>query len=356
MFGSLVVAYLFLGGAGAGVVAASCLLDLCAIRTPFGTSSRASIEDARPAERLVAYGLIAGFAMLTMGLLCLVFDLGRADRILLFLLRPRPSLLTFGAYALGALVACAAGLALVRVLYAPCVTRAFVAAAEVVAAVLALFVMAYTGLFLQSMKAVALWDTSMLPVLFVLSSCSCGLAVLLLLAELVDGDRRVDHVKRLLVPIDAVVIVLEAIAAALFVASARSGGSPAALASANVLVTGSLSTWWWLGFIVCGLAVPLAAELSVMARAYSEGRRGLAWGRAGGIACAAGKYGRALRGARSAGGVGRRLVHFPQVPAAVLVCAMVLVIMGGCIMRGVVVGAGTHEQPVPEHASAETHA
>ena len=41
MLSNLVIAYLFCGGAGAGAIAVTALLDLAWVRTPFGRLSRA---------------------------------------------------------------------------------------------------------------------------------------------------------------------------------------------------------------------------------------------------------------------------------------------------------------------------
>ena len=62
MFGTLTTAYLFLGGAGAGALALASLVDLVWLKQPFGVMARVSLDEALPAERLVAFTLLAGFA------------------------------------------------------------------------------------------------------------------------------------------------------------------------------------------------------------------------------------------------------------------------------------------------------
>ena len=54
-------------------------------------------------------------------------------------------------------------------------------------ALAALAVMLYTGLLLQSLNAVPLWATPWLPALFVLSSLSCGMALVLAACVLAGG-------------------------------------------------------------------------------------------------------------------------------------------------------------------------
>lgn len=266
MFSVLAVGYLFLGGAGAGAIAVASVLDLAWVKAPFGAASRISIGEATPLERVAAFGMLAGFAALALGVLCLLLDLGRVDRVVALLLRPSPTFLTVGTYALAALAACAAFLAAVRFAYLPDVPRGAVRAVEAIAAVVGVVVMLYTGLLLQSMGAVALWASPLVPVLFALSSLSCGIAVLLIAAFFVAADAAVMRLVRALARVDAAVIVLEAAAAALLVAVALGGDHPAAAASAERLASGDLAPWWWAGFALCGLVVPLVAEVACVAR------------------------------------------------------------------------------------------
>ena len=81
MFSVLAVGYLFLGGAGAGAIAVASILDLAWVRAPFGHASRIGIGEATPLERTVAVGMLAGFGALALGMLFLLFDLGRIDRV-----------------------------------------------------------------------------------------------------------------------------------------------------------------------------------------------------------------------------------------------------------------------------------
>ncbi|MFQ9181128.1 MAG: NrfD/PsrC family molybdoenzyme membrane anchor subunit, partial [Eggerthella lenta] len=144
MFSVLAVGYLFLGGAGAGAIAVASILDLAWVRAPFGHASRIGIGEATPLERTVAVGMLAGFAALALGMLFLLFDLGRIDRVASLLLRPSLSFLTVGTYALAGLAACAALLVAVRFAYLPSVPRGAVRAVEAAAAVVAVVVMLYT--------------------------------------------------------------------------------------------------------------------------------------------------------------------------------------------------------------------
>ena len=143
MFSVLAVGYLFLGGAGAGAIAVASILDLAWVKAPFGHASRIGIGEATPLERTVAVGMLAGFGALALGMLFLLFDLGRIDRVASLLLRPSLSFLTVGTYTLAGLAACAALLVAVRFAYLPSVPRGAVRAVEAAAAVVAVVVMAF---------------------------------------------------------------------------------------------------------------------------------------------------------------------------------------------------------------------
>lgn len=217
-----------------------------------------------------------------------------------------------GTYTLAGLAACAALLVAVRFAYLPSVPRGAVRAVEAAAAVVAVVVMLYTGLLLQNTGAVALWSSPLVPVLFLLSSLSCGIAALLLAAYFAPADAGIAWLFRTLARADAVIVVLEAVAAALFVAFALADDHPGAAASAQRLAEGDLALWWWVGFALCGLVVPLAVEGVLSARgSFSE-------------ACRTG-----------------------------LAVAAVLVLVGGFSMRTALAEAGSHRELALEGAAAE---
>ena len=300
MFGILVVAYLFLGGAGAGAIVLACLVDLAWVREPFGMRARPSLDEARPSERIVAFGLLVGLAAVALGALCLMFDLGRPDRLDALLTSAVPSLIVVGAYAVALLVACAAFLAAVRFAYAPAVPRVAMVVVEAVAAVSGAVVMLYTGLLLQSAVGVALWRTPLVPALFALSSLSCGIAVLLACARFAGPlDACAARLARRFARADLAIVALEAACAALFAGLALASDHPARAASAESLVAGAHAALWWVGFAGCGLVAPFALE------AASARMR-------------------------------------PDLARATLAVAAVLVLVGGFCLRASVVDAGGH--------------
>lgn len=277
MFGSLIVCYLFLGGAGAGACLASAVLGLLAPRERvavllprrFGASPRAVLRAPAPYRRFVGAGFAVALVVLLLGVACLAADVGRADRIVLLLTSPTASFVAVGAWALGACALLAAALALAWGGLASWGDGA-VRVLEALAVVCAPVVMAYTGLLLQSLSAVPLWASPWLPVLFVLSSCSCGIALVLGAAQLSGAAGAFSAVVRRLAAADAAVIVLEVLAAAAYLGfswadsaagATASGTGMAAAASVQALATGSHAGLFWGGFVLAGLAVPLVLDM-----------------------------------------------------------------------------------------------
>ena len=132
-------------------------------------------------------------------------------------------------------------------------------ALDIVGALLAVCVAAYTGVLLgDAGVAFPLWNMAVLPILFIVSAASTGIAVTLLITRLVAADEAAAlpwlGKAGLVLPVLelALVIVLLAVAG-------MAGGSAGAASVAN-LVSGPYAVAFWLGFVVIGLAVPFVLE------------------------------------------------------------------------------------------------
>lgn len=260
VFGILTIAYLFLGGAGAGAVAIACAFDLACVKTPFGLVCQASFEESSSAERACGRATIGGAIALVMGALCLMFDLGRIDRVDALFVDSSFSYLSVGAWALAALIALSAYLCAARLLCLPTLSRP-ARAVECVACFVAFIVMAYTGLLLQFSGAAFAWHTAALPLLFVLSSASCGIAALLLSASFEQADVLLLRMARAAARIDMALIAIEAATAVMYLLFVWNGPS-ASRSAATSLAGGDYALWWWVGFVALGLIVPFATELA----------------------------------------------------------------------------------------------
>lgn len=249
MFNALTIGYLFLGGTGAGALAVLCVLE-CARALRWRAL-------AMP-EEFFARGWPVCTVTLATGILCLLADLGRPDRLLHLLTSPEPSAMAVGSFALAAALVLAAAFsafALFDTVRLPrvavvCLAAAGVAAAGVTAA--------YTGVLLESLASVLLWRTPLVPALFVLSSASCGIAVAFLAASFVETRHPYRGPLVWLARVDGGIVLVEAGCLAVFLLLAFAGEGT--VAAARALVLGELAPVFWGVLAVCGLAVPLVLE------------------------------------------------------------------------------------------------
>ena len=275
VFGELIVWYLFLGGTAAGSFAVLSAIDLYTAfshandphlaRTPRGYRGRRARSMTQ--RRIARTGYAAAFVLLVAGMLCLLADLGRPEAFYLLFLYPTGSFVSVGTFALTLFGAClVVALAESVLTLGPAWERAALVA-KALGAVLAVVVMVYTGLLLKSVVAVDLWQSAWLPVLFLFSALSCGCGVVLLCTCFCTSFPGVLAWVRGLAVADAVFIVLEALAAAAYAATANaaSAGRPF-----DALLAGDQSGVFWLGFVGCGILAPLAIEASALAARRSH--------------------------------------------------------------------------------------
>lgn len=271
MFSELVVAYLFLGGTGAGACAvmavAGLLVDgdqlrLCA-------ASRFLDERGQAFGRFFGTGLAAGVAALVLGMICLTADVGRPDRLVLLAVSEPANYLVLGAWSLAACFGLGVLAALAWRGVLPVRSAALRGLSALLAAV-SFVTMAYTGLLLSSMASVPLWHNLWLPVMFVLSSLSCGIALVLVCTLLGRGACAFAGVLRALVRIDGLIIAAEVLVLAAWLvavcAAAGAASTPtdaAALASVRLLLEGPGALAFWVGLVAVGLVGPLAINAIV---------------------------------------------------------------------------------------------
>lgn len=303
MLSDLVVAYLFFGGAGAGACFVASLLSL---RSPRGAVR--NVEFAPYYGRFYVATYSCAAACLLVGAVCLSFDLGRFDALVVLLFSPRISYIAVGSFAVLACFALSLALVLawLRIGWRGASDRRLCAvfATQVAALLTSFCVMAYTGFLLQSIGSVPLWNSPLVPVLFVASSASCGFALAVLSAHVANVARPFDRALSIIAKCDAALITVEvACLVALTVSAlhvdAASQTQATLLASAENLVLGDFAPAFWLGLIAVGLVAPLLFDIL--------------WAKSG---------------------------HSPRF--ALATCACVLV--GGIVLRVCLVGAGAHPE------------
>lgn len=261
MFNTLIILYLFLGGFGAGTFALTIILGWLptswfGICDPHNDRQRRSLHEK--------IGLTVALGALGIGIVALCLDLGsRAFKFYFALNNLGTSWLSNGALSLALLAA----LGLVLLLHKTdffSLPNPLLMATKIAGLLTALFVMFYTGAFLYSMgNAIPRWNTLTLPLLFCLSSLSCGIAVHEFIADYYQMPGQYG-VKRFLNRSEVAILALELIVAILF--AWLSYGSqffpePAAKsapfgAQLIALFDSNLPQFYY-AYLLIGLAIPL---------------------------------------------------------------------------------------------------
>lgn len=249
-FGWIIAVYLFLAGAGAGAFIT-------------GILARRLDRDGR-LSAVTRAGTLLAAPLATVGILFLVLDLGWVEagkfepwRILYLYTNPS-SMITWGTWILTFFIPLSLlyGLAQTGLVF-PGKTFFSSRLAGCLSTIFAFGTAVYTGILLGVVKAVPLWNNSVLPLLFLISALSTGLAAALIGATLMD--KAVSARLHVFKPVHIILVSSELllIFVLLFI-SAKS--SQVAGASVEMLVSGAYSRLFWLGVIVAGLALPLALQ------------------------------------------------------------------------------------------------
>ena len=151
MFSELVVAYLFLGGTGAGALLIAAVLMLLADERAVSRGVVVRFRDNGSAayRRLFVPILVASLVVLVLGALCLAADVGRLDRILLLAVSSPSNYLVVGFWALLLCGTLAAAMLLVW-LGVPSVSLPLFRALAVLLAAVSFVAVIYTGLLQNS--------------------------------------------------------------------------------------------------------------------------------------------------------------------------------------------------------------
>lgn len=122
-------------------------------------------------------------------------------------------------------------------------------------AVLGVAATAYSGFLLTQAVGIPLWNTAVLPVLWIFSGLACAVGMV----EMLAASGRLDHSRLAWLPTAAACVHIgEAFVIFAFVQVALSG-TPGAAAGAHSLLAGENAALFWGGAILLGIAVPLAA-------------------------------------------------------------------------------------------------
>ena len=239
VWGPMIAWYLFLAGASAGA---------------FLTSAFVEVKYPESVKMRVAGRIIAPI-FLGIGLVMLMLDAeaGLHNPLRFFWLIANPgSVMTLGVYFICVFMPVALVSALLEVLKKP-VPKWL----TWIGIVFAFAVAAYTGFLLGVVKAFSLWNNAVLPILFVVSALSAGLAATSLVGLLVDRERfeQMWLIKKSHVILSAIEMVV--LATMLVIVSA---GSVEGAASVYSLVAGQYAPAFWGGIVLLGLVAPFIIE------------------------------------------------------------------------------------------------
>lgn len=240
IWGPLIAWYLFLAGLSAGAFAATAYIG----------------RKYPQARRICFLGRIVALAALCVGLVFLMVDAeaGLSDPGRFFLLFGNPaSVMTIGVY-----IICLYMIVLVASIVFDAMRKAQSRALAAVGCVLALCLAAYTGFLLGAATPYPLWSNAALPVLFVVSGASAGLAAVLIVGRIVNAGQvaRMRELGRFGVALPLV----EAFVLFCMLVSVATGSADGA-ASVASLVSGEQALAFVGGVVVLGLLAPFVLEL-----------------------------------------------------------------------------------------------
>ncbi len=255
MVSSYIAWYLFLAGAGGGAFLLGSFVDF-ALRV----SNRSWL---RGASAVTDAGLLAGPVLVALGTVFLALDLGAPDQAFRLFLTPSGSLLSAGAWALALFCATAFAAFLMGFSDDGPGLRVAETVVSVFAALLALFVVLYAGVFLSLYPAVPFLNSPLVPIVFVASALATGAAVLTIMGFFrFSRDETIGGFASLL-RLDAVLVAIEAIAIAAFIIVSLMGDEAAAHSAAELL-SGHSAMLFWLGVVLAGIVVPLSVDVECL--------------------------------------------------------------------------------------------
>lgn len=259
-YGALVIAYLFLGGAAGGAFLVMSIWSLSLHRSFPHRSAQVRREFRILRGRTYAIATL----VLAASMLCLLWDLDYPERALLIFLSARPTVLTFGACVLSALLGVGALLTLANLLHLKIFSSRAKRVLDGICALLAAAVMGYTGVFLYSNIGIAFWHTAFLVGLFFCSSLSSGLSTVLLIDYFAQSETRLICAVRPLQKDHLICLVAELAFMAAFLGAAWT--NPQAATSVAALLSDAVLPAALIGAVGLGIVAPFALESYALLR------------------------------------------------------------------------------------------
>jgi len=271
-WGLPVIMYLFLAGVGAGAVTVSASVLLRGGGGGFGGGHFA----------LARYGALIGPIPVMLGTFLIIFELGRPFRMMNLFKVVNLSPMNIGSWLLILFI-------FISLLYALTFLPTMFASLEQLGAKLkgvrrglawfsvplGIGVAVYTGVMLGAMPARPFWNSPILALLFLVSSLSTGVAIILLVKALFPGKakegpgmpmvseyfKKSDDSTYILTATDMMLIGFELMVIFLFVMFAHLTVGNVKYAVAEILPGGEWAGSFWLWVVLVGLVIPVLVEL-----------------------------------------------------------------------------------------------
>lgn len=247
-WGWLIIAYLFLAGAGSGAFIAAVACELLAPDW---------------SKALARAGSLAAGPLVAVGTACLVLDLEAGfwePWRQIYLVGNLRSMISWGVIILSFFIPLAFlyAAALNEITVIGKIAKKYVLFIEIVGSLLAVATATYTGVLIAVVNGVPFWNTPLMPVLFLASAMSTGLAVAMIGAAIIDittvktlSNFALGHV---------IFLAVEALVLMLFVFMSLTRSTEAAL-SAGILISGVLSPYFWGLVVILGIVVPFILSI-----------------------------------------------------------------------------------------------
>ncbi len=247
-WGWLIVVYLFLAGSGSGAFLAAVYCDLLA---PDWSKSLAK------AGSLVAGPLVA------IGTVCLVLDLEAGlwePWRQVYLAKNLSSMIAWGVIILSGFIPVALlyAAALNEITFIGKIAKKYIRILEYVGSIMAVATATYTGVLIAVVNGVPFWNTPMMPILFLASAISTGLAAAMIVAAIIDittiktlSNFALGHV---------IFLAFEGLVLMLLVFMSLTRSTEAAI-SANMLISGVLSPYFWVLVVILGILIPFILSI-----------------------------------------------------------------------------------------------
>ncbi len=287
-WGWLIITYLFLAGAGSGAFLAAVACDLLAPDW---------------SKALARAGSLVSGPLVAIGTICLVLDLEAGlwePWRQIYMVNNLRSMIAWGVIILSIFIPIALlyAAALNEISFIGKFANKYLRILEIGGSLFAVATATYTGVLIAVVNGVPFWNTPMMPVLFLASAISTGLAAAMILAAIIDA-KTINTLSNFALG-HVIFLSVEALVLMLLVFMSLTRSTEAAI-SATMLISGILSPYFWGLVVILGIAIPFI--LSVI-----------------------------------------EYLEYGQMPKALVVGADLLVLIGGMSLRALIIFSGTPPQ------------